>query len=131
MLRAMPKLFTLDEANALLPELRVMLGELRQALAELEKIEPEVAALRQRVRGNGRDGSDEPLAQQQAVRRRIQQQIARVQELGCELKDLRLGLIDFPSERGGEIVHLCWKLDEGQVRFWHPTDVGFAGRQPL
>ena len=127
----MPKLFTLEEANALLPELRQILAELRRAVEELERVEPEVAALRRKVRGNGHGVSDGAFTQQQEAREKVNQLIGRVRDLDCELKDLRLGLIDFPSLRDGEMVYLCWKPDEPEVGFWHPLDVGFASRQPL
>src|SRR5437762_13799430 len=127
----MPKLCALGEANALRPELRESLAELRQAVEALERVEPEVSALRWKIRGNGHNVSDEPFARQRAAREAIQRPLARIQELGCELKDPRMGLIDFPSRRGGEAVYLCWKLDEAEVAFWHPIDRGFASRRPL
>ena len=127
----MPKLFTLEEANALLPELRQVLGELRRAVEELERTEPQVAALRWQARGNGHAVSDGAFTQQEEAREKVNQQISRVRDLGCELKDLRLGLIDFPSLREGDVLYLCWKPDESEVGFWHPLDVGFASRQPL
>jgi hypothetical protein len=127
----MPKLFTLEEANALLPELRETLADLRGAVEELARVEPEVSALRWKIRGNGHNVPDEPFARQRAAREAVQRPLARIQALGCELKDPRLGLIDFPSRRGGEVVYLCWKLDEAEVAYWHPTTVGFAGRRRL
>ena len=48
-----------------------------------------------------------------------------------ELKDPRLGLVDFPMEYEGRVVLLCWHLGEPQVQFWHELDAGYAGRQPL
>jgi hypothetical protein len=127
----MARLFTLDEANALLPQLREILTELAEAIATLEQLEGEVAALRRKLRRNGHNLSDEPLTRGQATRETIARVVARIEGLGCELKDPRIGLIDFPSRREGETIYLCWKLDEPEVGFWHPLDTGFAGRQPL
>jgi hypothetical protein len=127
----MPRLFTLDEANALLPRLREILADVRRAVAELEQTAGEAGELRWKVRGNGHNVAEEAFDREQSARQAVNHHISRVHELGCELKDVRLGLVDFPSRREGETVYLCWKLDEAEVGFWHPLDVGFAGRQPL
>jgi hypothetical protein len=54
-----------------------------------------------------------------------------IEESGVHLKDVQLGLIDFPSERDGEIVYLCWQFGEPEIAYWHRVEDGFAGRQPL
>ena len=54
-----------------------------------------------------------------------------IQALGAVVKDLELGLVDFPSLRDGEEVFLCWRVGEDEIGFWHPVDEGFAGRRPL
>ena len=131
MLRGMAKLFTLDEANALLPRLREILEELRRNVAALEETEADATRAVWKLRSNGHNPSDEAFAQQRAARESVSRLISRVNELGCELKDPRSGLIDFPSLRDGRTVYLCWKLDEPAVAFWHPIETGFAGRQPL
>ncbi len=61
----------------------------------------------------------------------LEQAIQRVQELGCLVKDLNTGLIDFPTLFQGEEVYLCWKLGEPGIRFWHGVDEGFRGRKPI
>ena len=61
----------------------------------------------------------------------INQRLAKLNEWGIELKGLDEGLIDFPSERDGRTVYLCWKLGEDRIEWWHELDTGFAGRQPL
>jgi hypothetical protein len=127
----MPKLFTREDANNLLPRLREILADVQHAVEELEQLESEAAEARWKVRGNGHNVPEEVFIRQQAVREKATHEISRVHALGCELKDLRAGLIDFPSRRADELVYLCWKLDEPEVGFWHPTDVGFAGRRPL
>jgi hypothetical protein len=127
----MPRLFTLDEASALLPEIRAILVELRREVERLDEVAVEAATVRDKIRQNGHATRDEPLSRQRAAREAIGRQIARLNELGVELKDPRTGLIDFPSRRDGDIVYLCWKLDEPTIAFWHPTDTGFAGRRPL
>ena len=57
--------------------------------------------------------------------------VERLEELGVVLKDLDLGLLDFPSEREGEVVLLCWHVGEDEVAFWHGLDEGYAGRKPI
>jgi hypothetical protein len=54
-----------------------------------------------------------------------------LRQIGCELKGVEQGLIDFPALREGRVVYLCWQYDEPEVAFWHEVDAGFAGRQPL
>jgi hypothetical protein len=57
--------------------------------------------------------------------------IEQIQEFGCVIKDLDVGLIDFTTLYRGEEVYLCWKLGESGIRFWHGTHEGFAGRKPI
>lgn len=127
----MPKLFTPDEANALLPELQPILEELRSAVEQLEEVSVEAAETRDRIRGNGHLAHAEPLDRQRAAQAEATRLVARLAELGVEIKDPRIGLVDFPSQRGDRIAYLCWKLGEPSVAYWHPLDTGFAGRQPL
>ena len=127
----MPRLFTLEEANTLLPELREILAELRRAFDVLEATEAEVAAVRAKMRGNGHNVPDEAFARRQAAREAVHKQVSRIHEVGCELKDPRLGLVDFPGRLEGREIYLCWKMDEPEVAFWHPLDEGFASRKPL
>ena len=61
----------------------------------------------------------------------LQKAIVQIQEMGCVVKDLEMGLIDFPSLRDGEEVYLCWKFGEKRIRFYHGIHEGFAGRKPL
>jgi hypothetical protein len=62
---------------------------------------------------------------------RLEKEIQKLEELGCVLKDMNTGLIDFPAVRLGTRVWLCWKLDEGNVSFWHELHGGYAGRKPV
>lgn len=57
--------------------------------------------------------------------------IQEIEYVGVHVKDLRTGLVDFPYDRDGRIVYLCWKPDEDEIGWWHETDAGFAGRQML
>src|SRR5947208_2722177 len=70
-------------------------------------------------------------AERQKLASELEEAIKRIQETGCVIKDLDVGLIDFPSLRGGEEVYLCWKLGEERIGYYHGIDEGFAGRKPL
>ncbi|HEY7675893.1 MAG TPA: DUF2203 domain-containing protein [Candidatus Methylomirabilis sp.] len=131
----MARHFTLDEANRLLPRLEPLLRglvEQRRALRERQQILSEFQA---RARGNGGvSRGPEVLAARQAAKRltaQIRQGIEEVQALGCVVKDLDMGLVDFPAIRNGVEVYLCYRLGEDRIAFWHGTDEGYAGRKPL
>jgi hypothetical protein len=117
--------YTVEEANALLPELRERLARVRasrQALLHAStRITAAVAA-----DGGGVEGSDW-FAAQQALRAEVEW----LAEHDVLLRDPETGLIDFPAERGGDEVYLCWRLGEDEVAWWHDTTTGFIGRKPL
>jgi hypothetical protein len=127
----MSRLFTLEEANSVLPRLRPLLEQLRDAVAALERVEAEACDVRWKLRANGHNVHGEPLSRLQSVREAVGRLAQQIADLGVELKDPRSGLIDFPSQREGQIVYLCWKLDEPEVAYWHSIEAGFAGRQRL
>ena len=119
------KLFTVEEANALLPTIEPLLEQLRdaqRAMAERHDAVTTSAA----GNGGGNAGKEFLEASQTAGRA-----MAEINELGILVRDPETGLIDFPAEREGEEIFLCWRLGEDAVAWWHPTDSGFAGRQPL
>jgi hypothetical protein len=124
----MPRYFTLDEANALLEELRPLVGkmlEIRQILLDLQ---PELEPVLRKVLNNGGN----QVASQAAVHfEELRELVDRIQASGVELKDINSGLLDFRSLRGGREVYLCWRYGEEAISFWHDIDAGFAGRQPL
>jgi hypothetical protein len=127
----MAKLFNLEEANALLPRLREVLTAIQQAVAALERGQEAAVGNQLKLRRNGHGASTRPGPGDDRARQVIQARLRELDELGVELKDPRTGLVDFRSERDGQIVYLCWKLDEPSVGWWHPLDSGFAGRRQL
>ena len=128
----MPKLYTIAEADALLPELTTLLEDLQAQAAILAHAQNEFREVRKQVQTNGHGGRMDSLTgQATTAEQRVRTHLARLQELDIELKDVQTGLIDFYHEREGRIVYLCWKLDEPSVGYWHDLDAGFAGRQPL
>jgi hypothetical protein len=122
------KLFTVEEANALLPKIQKLLDDLtlhRDALREkAPHIEPILRAAGEN--GGGRVGSEYGVEAYN-----LYLAIGRIRELGVLLKDLDMGLLDFPHEREGRIVFLCWHPPEERVEYWHEIEAGYAGRQPL
>ncbi|MEO6051488.1 MAG: DUF2203 domain-containing protein [Pyrinomonadaceae bacterium] len=123
------KLYTLDEANALLPEIAPKLESIRRLYTTIEELRAEArAAAGASNFGGGMEGGTGYVNTLYQVGKLT----TELYELGIELKDHTRGLIDFPSMRGDRIVLLCWQLGEGdEIEWWHETDAGFAGRQPL
>jgi hypothetical protein len=125
---AFQRLFTVEEANALLPTLRETLDEIalhRDALRErAPDMEPILWAAAEN--GGGRTGSEYGVEAY-----KLYLAIGRITDLGVVLKDLDLGLLDFPHEREGRVVFLCWHPPEESVEYWHDLDAGYAGRQPI
>ncbi len=124
----MPRYFTLDEANALLEELRPLVGKMLEIRQKLLDLQPELEPVLRKVLSNGGN----QVASQAAVYfEELRELVDRIQASGVELKDINSGLLDFRSLRGGREVYLCWRYGEDAISFWHDIDAGFAGRQPL
>ncbi len=127
--------FTADEANAALEEVRPLVERLVEARADLLAAQARQAEVTARVGGNG-GGFEPTLAASLAAalgdaETALREALESLDELGVVVKDLDAGLVDFPSERDGELVLLCWQLGEERVAWWHTLEAGFAGRQPL
>ena len=129
----MPRLFTLNEARALLPEVRDLAQAMRDHKQELDRRRELLAEAGAHAGGNGHGSRDALTAQSKAEQlvRDIQARIDRLAELGVEVKGIDEGLVDFPSEREGRVVYLCWRLGEPDILYWHELHAGFRGRQPL
>lgn len=119
------RLFTVDEANELLPTVVPLLETLRDAQATMEELQEEVT---NSVPNNG--GGKVHRAYVDAARA-SSRALEQLTTLGIIVRDPDSGLIDFPAERDGQTVYLCWRLGEDKVAWWHPPETGFAGRQPL
>ena len=123
-----PRLFTVEEANALLPKLQELLGDvsthrdlMREKAPHLEPILKSAAS-----NGGGRVGSEYGVEAYS-----LYLAIERIRELGVILKDLDMGLLDFPHERDGRVVFLCWHPPEERIAYWHEIQDGYRGRRPL
>ena len=123
-----PKLFTVEEANSLLPRHHEILQDVslhRDALRErAPHLEPILRAAG--ANGGGRVGSEYGVEAYN-----LYLAIERIRELGVVLKDLDVGLLDFPHEYEGRVVFLCWHPPEERVGYWHEIEAGYGGRQPL
>jgi hypothetical protein len=131
----MARTFTPEEANATLVELRPVVERMvqhRLNLIAAQKLQTELVT---RIAGNGGDMMPSDLREAAETIQREAAAIAecadRINAAGAEIKSLEEGLLDFPARRGGEVVLLCWKLGEEEIRYWHGVDEGFAGRKPL
>jgi hypothetical protein len=130
------KTFTLSEAQTLLPVLEALLIKARAAGARAGELEREMQQLSQRIFMSGGMHVDVSAAARRRAEREkamkeAQDTLAEIDEIGVQVKDLEKGLLDFPCLMDGQTVLLCWKLGEKEIGFWHTTDAGFAGRQPL
>lgn len=132
----MSKIFTLAEAQTLLPVLEALLRKAQAAAVRAGELEREMQQLTHRIFLSG--GMHVNVAQ--AARRRAnrekavqeaQDTLAEIDEIGVQVKDLEKGLLDFPCIMDGQTVLLCWKLGEKEIAYWHTTEDGFAGRKPL
>jgi hypothetical protein len=132
----MPRFFTLQQAEQLLPDVAAAIREAISLKAEYEKSEVERQTFSRRIAMQGGVRVDRAHSLQQKNRGQeiagaLQQAIEKVHEFGCLVKDLDIGLIDFPTLFQGEEVYLCWKLGEPGIQFWHGVDEGFRGRKPI
>lgn len=145
----MTQFFSLDDANATLPELRGILGRLRDQRAELIRLRDEVLERQAAVEatteggpgavGPGRPRDEADLAAElrrsrlrmQGVIDQMQAGVARIDELGITLRDIESGLVDFPALVSGRQIWLCWRLGEDLIETWHELSAGFGGRRPL
>jgi hypothetical protein len=127
--------FTPDEANAALPELRPLVEAMVAAKRALDEAQEQRDGVARRIAGNGGGIPPAELAAMDATvetaAAELASAIGRVQATGVLVKDLDSGLVDFPAKRDGEDVLLCWQLGEDEVAFWHGLEDGYAGRQPL
>lgn len=124
------KLFTVEEANALLPNVRGIVRQVQRAYSRVAASQgaARVAAERAKLGGGGILGG----SQYVHALSELAEQAGRLEALGVQLKDYDRGLIDFPSLREGRVVLLCWQMGEGDLlEWWHEVEAGFAGRQPL
>lgn len=132
----MRRYFTLQDAQALLPSVERMLEAAVAARSSLAESEMEIAGLRQRVMTQGGLNPD-PLRAMALKRSRekaaevLKETVEGIHSLGVQIKDLDIGLIDFPTLYHGDEVLLCFRLGESGIGFWHGLNDGFQGRRAI
>jgi len=133
----MDKLFTVNEANTLLPVLESLLKQAMEGKGTMETIDKELEVLKHKIFLSGGMrvdiiGVSRRKDEREKAIQRIKDAVAEIHSTGVQVKDLDLGLLDFPHMVDGETVLLCWKLgEELRVQHWHGLEEGFAGRKPI
>ena len=132
----MARTFTLAEAESLLPVLESLLRSAIEAKALIEEVDGEMQALANRIFVNGGTMVDiVKVARRRAERdkalQRAKDAVAEIDATGVQVKDLDIGLLDFPCIVGEDVILLCWKMGEKGITHWHGLEEGFAGRKPI
>jgi hypothetical protein len=122
------KLFTLAEAQNLIPQIRSILQEVAEEWGRIRELHPEIQKARERAPYDGY--SKHGVTYVESVSH-LMFLINQIKEMGVLLKDVDKGLCDFPYMRQGRVVYLCWQLSEESIGYWHDIETGFAGREPL
>lgn len=128
------RLFSVDDANRLVPTLEALLCALAARKAELLAKQAELSALIEGTAGSDESRLTRLLRGKEELKfiaEEFNVSLHEVSRLGCLLKDVDAGLVDFPAVRDGREVFLCWKRGEPRVAHWHGIEEGFAGRKPL
>lgn len=120
--------FTLDEANALLEELLPVIEDVMAIRNRIIEIKPELESGLEKALGNGGSQATGELL---GLMSRVSRLVDQIQTTGVLVKDLDRALLDFPSDRDGQTVFLCWQYGEPSIAYWHDIEAGFAGREPL
>ena len=127
-----PRLFTVNEANELLPTLRPLVEQILENIRRLKsssetvirkgQVDPEAPDLMEKLR------EDSEIAK---LIGQVKGWVDEINGYGCVCKGVEQGLVDFPCMFGAEVVYLCWQIGEPNVGYWHRIEDGFAGRRPL
>ena len=129
------RLFTLESANDLVPWLEERFDAMSPLRTELLERQETLLSLLRRRRSNGHSSSEADIAAAESdvarLTHRLQDAVKEITDLGILVRDIGRGLVDFPSNRAGEVVYLCWQRGEARIDWWHPTNTGFNGRRRL
>jgi hypothetical protein len=132
----MPRRFTHAEAQSLIPQVGQMLQDAVAAKTEYQEAESAIQQFTERVMMMGgvtvdRDRAVDTRSRRDSAATALRAAIEQLQETGCVLKDLDIGLVDFPTLLRGVEVYLCWKLGEPAIEYWHGVEEGFRGRKAI
>jgi hypothetical protein len=123
--------YSIEQANALIPQVRAVLLQLA---VQQRRMEEAHAQMHRFLAGNGDPSSAEEASRLEQETSQIDEGMrhlaAMLADMGIQLRDAEMGLVDFPGERDGQPVWLCWRLADPEVAFWHGTDEGYATRKP-
>jgi hypothetical protein len=122
------KYFTLQEANETLNLIRPLMNEVQAIRLKILKNQPEAWPALEKSSGNG---GNRALSNMVQDFEKFDALIHRIQDMDVLIKDINLGLLDFPALKDGREVYLCWQYGEGDIAFWHEVEAGYAGRQPI
>ena|SRR5712692_7516009 len=120
--------FTPNEANSLLPDVQRMLQDL---LAKKNQIESERKTMQELALEEGSEASELGNKRIQELIEEIQLTVGLLEEMGCIVRHIDEGIVDFPALRYGKQVYLCWRLGETEVAYWHDMENGFSGRSRI
>ena len=120
--------FTLPEANETLNLIRPLMDEVQAIRLKILKNQPEAWPAIEKSAGNG---GNRGLSHMVQDFEKFDALIHRIQATDVLIKDINLGLMDFPALKDGREVYLCWQYGEGDIAFWHEIEAGYAGRQPI
>ena len=123
-----PHYFTLQEADAALEIIRPIMEEIQSIRSKIIARQPDIWPAIERSAGNGGNPTLSKLIKDFE---RLDDLLHRILATGAQVKDINIGLLDFPAWRKDHEVYLCWKYGEGKIEFWHEVAAGFAGRQPI
>ena len=133
-----PRVFTVEEANKLVPSLALIMPELRRirdAVVKEKDLHDVEEIASHGTTGKAAEAAREAMDALQKnihkLERRFEKELKFFEDTGCELKSIDPGLVDFYSDRVGELVYLCWMEGESSINFWHPLSGGYAGRHPI
>ena len=129
------KYFTLEEANSLVPWLNSTFVSIQELMSMLAQINPSIRDKSLHLKSNGNSTTESSLEELNQEKSRLEKQIEEIVNSifreGILVKRIEDGLVDFPAISGTREIYLCWLFGESNVDFWHETDTGFAGRQPV
>ncbi|MBM3214755.1 DUF2203 family protein [Candidatus Poribacteria bacterium] len=122
------RFFTLDDANRMIPMLEAWLADMRSTWASMSALEEPVKAV---VHHAHLDAGSRDAGRFLCLSSRLRSLQRQIEHEGILLRDIEIGLVDFPSMRLDREIHLCWKSGEPEVRHWHDVDAGYANRRPI
>ncbi len=128
-------IFTLEQAEALVPQVREELLAMQGLKGQIDELRVDLSRVMEKTTGNGHVGDEGGVAEKrrraETLVAQLNERLERLNAWGVELKGIDEGLVDFPANRERRTVYLCWRLGEERIEWWHELDAGFAGRQRL